>query len=89
MIFLALFVAFSFQGTRGIYETTEGRYAECAREMVETGNYLAPTLSYRPHWSKPPLAYWIIAGERIFARSWIVSTFAISGRLDLMGNYIG
>jgi len=62
MVLLALLAAFAFQGTRGLYDTTEGRYAECAREMVETGNYLEPTLAYRPHWSKPPLTYWAIAG---------------------------
>ena len=62
MAFLALFVAFSFQGSRGLYETTEGRYAECSREMLERDNYLEPTLGYRPHFTKPPLTYWAIAG---------------------------
>ena len=62
LILLALTAAFAFQGSRGLYDTTEGRYAECAREMIETGNYLEPTLSYRPHWTKPPLTYWAIAG---------------------------
>ena len=62
MVFLALLVSFSFQGSRGLYETSEGRYAECAREMIESGNYLEPTLGYRPHWAKPPLTYWAIAG---------------------------
>ena len=54
VVVLAIIAAFSFQGSRGIYETTEGRYAEAAREMVETGKYLVPTLDYRPHWTKPP-----------------------------------
>lgn len=62
MFFLAVLVSVSFQGTRGIYETSEGRYAECAREMLEFGNYMEPTLGYRPHWTKPPLTYWAIAG---------------------------
>jgi len=70
MILLTIFAAFSFQGTRGLYDTTEGRYAECAREMVETGNYLEPTLAYRAHWSKPPLTYWAIAGGiHLFGRN--------------------
>lgn len=62
MVFLALAVSFSFQGSRGLYETSEGRYAESAREMVERGNWLEPTLGYRPHWTKPPVSYWAIAG---------------------------
>ncbi|MCX7816356.1 MAG: glycosyltransferase family 39 protein [Syntrophales bacterium] len=64
---LAGVVAFAFQGTRGLYETTEGRYAEVAREMLEKGNYLVPTLDYRPHWTKPPFFYWIeVAGIKVF-----------------------
>ena len=59
---LAAAVSLAFLGSRGLYETTEGRYAECAREMLETGNYMEPTLGYRPHWTKPPLTYWAIAG---------------------------
>ncbi|MFQ5690495.1 MAG: ArnT family glycosyltransferase [Gemmatimonadota bacterium] len=67
---LALVVAFALQGTRGLYETTEGRYAEVAREMVETGHYLEPTLEHRPHWSKPPLTYWsVAAGMRLLGRN--------------------
>lgn len=62
IILLAIMVSVFFQGTRGLYETSEGRYAECAREMIESGNYLEPKLGYHPHWSKPPLTYWAIAG---------------------------
>lgn len=79
LVLLALFVAVSFQGSRGLYETSEGRYAECAREMVETGNYMEPALSYRPHWTKPPLTYWAIAsGIRILGTNeWGARAFNI------------
>lgn len=62
LVFLAGLVGLGFQGTRGLFETSEGRYAECAREMVQSGDYLHPTLNHRPHWTKPPLTYWVIAG---------------------------
>ena len=62
VLILAIAVSVFFQGTRGLYETTEGRYAEVSREMIEIGNYLEPTLDYSPHWTKPPLTYWTIAG---------------------------
>ena len=77
MISLALLVSFGFEGSRGLYETTEGRYAECAREMIETGNYLEPTLGYRSHWSKPPLTYWAIASgiKIIGANEWGVRLY--------------
>jgi 4-amino-4-deoxy-L-arabinose transferase-like glycosyltransferase len=61
LLVLAAAVAFSFQGSRGLFETTEGRYAESALEMVQRGDYLEPTLAGRPHWTKPPMAYWAIA----------------------------
>ena len=61
-ILLALVLGLGFQGSRGLYETTEGRYAESAREMLETGDWLVPRLDFEPHWSKPPLTYWALAG---------------------------
>lgn len=47
-------------GARGLYETTEGRYSECAREMAQSGSWLEPVLNGQPHWTKPPLTYWAI-----------------------------
>ncbi len=64
ILFLALFLAFvigwAFQGSRGLYESTEGRYAECARETLASGRFLEPILNGEPHWTKPPLTYWLI-----------------------------
>jgi 4-amino-4-deoxy-L-arabinose transferase-like glycosyltransferase len=62
LLVLSAALAFAFQGSRGLYETTEGRYAESAREMLETGDWLVPRLDYEAHWSKPPLTYWALAG---------------------------
>lgn len=59
---VAAVVALAFQGTRGIFDSTEGRYALCAGEMLKHGNWLEPTLAGETHWTKPPLAYWTIAG---------------------------
>lgn len=79
LVILALTVSIAFQGSRGLYETTEGRYAECSREMMESGNYMKPTLNYQPHWSKPPLTYWaIIGGMKLFGENeWGVRFFNI------------
>ena len=44
-------------------DTTESRYAEMARKMVETGNWLTPQDGYGvPFWGKPPLNTWLSAG---------------------------
>jgi 4-amino-4-deoxy-L-arabinose transferase-like glycosyltransferase len=48
-------------GANSLWDGNEGFYAEPAREVVETGNYLVPTYNYEPRFKKPPLATWIIA----------------------------
>jgi 4-amino-4-deoxy-L-arabinose transferase-like glycosyltransferase len=55
-----------------LYDTTEARYAEIARRMAETGNFITPYISGTapmripgvladsyPFWAKPPLSFWI------------------------------
>jgi len=54
-------------GSVGLFETSEARYAEVAREMVATGDYLSPQVNYVYHFTKPPLTYWITAlGYHLF-----------------------
>ena len=48
-------------GWLGLIEPTETRYAEIAREMLASGDWLIPRLNGIPHFHKPPLAYWISA----------------------------
>ena len=50
-------------GTRSLNEPDEGRYAEIAREMVETGNWLVPHIWYVPHLDKPPFTYWAVTAS--------------------------
>ena len=43
-------------------DTTEARYAEIARIMLETGNWVTPMQTYGiPFWAKPPLSTWMSA----------------------------
>lgn len=84
--FWLLFAAFAIRlATLGLYplgDTTEARYAELARKMVETGNWLTPQFDYGvPFWGKPPLSTWLRAisfelfGVNEFAArlpSWII-----------------
>lgn len=48
--------------TLGAYplgSTTEPRYAEIARKMLETGNWVTPWFDHGvPFWGKPPLSFW-------------------------------
>lgn len=49
----------AFLGTRPLMAPDEGRYAEIAREMISTGNFLTPHLNGIKYFEKPPLFYWI------------------------------
>ena len=62
-ISLFLFVAIWFYmlGARTLVPTDEGRYAEMAREMVATGNWITPRLNGIKYFEKPPLQTWMNA----------------------------
>lgn len=43
-------------------DPSESRYAEIARKMVETGDWITPRFDYGvPFWAKPPLSMWMSA----------------------------
>jgi 4-amino-4-deoxy-L-arabinose transferase-like glycosyltransferase len=43
-------------------DSTEARYGEIARKMLETGNWVTPLHDYGvPFWAKPPLSTWLSA----------------------------
>ncbi|MEO8306086.1 MAG: glycosyltransferase family 39 protein [Betaproteobacteria bacterium] len=47
-----------------LMDTTESRYAEIARKMLETGDWLVPQFDYGvPFWGKPPLSTWLSAAS--------------------------
>jgi len=46
-----------------VTDTTEARYAEIARKMLETSDWITPQFEYGvPFWGKPPLHTWLAAG---------------------------
>jgi len=44
-----------------LLEPDEGRYAQIPREMIETGEWVVPTLQGEAYLDKPPLMYWLTA----------------------------
>lgn len=50
-----------------LLDPDETRYAEIAREMLDSGNLLVPTRQGTPYLDKPPLLYWLTAASyRLF-----------------------
>jgi 4-amino-4-deoxy-L-arabinose transferase-like glycosyltransferase len=82
---LSLVVCMSHLGSYGLWEPDEARYAEIAREMLQSGNLLVPHLNYIAYVEKPPLLYWLttlsfrILGVSEFAARLPVALSAIAG----------
>ncbi len=62
LVALIAIVWFANLDARRLIRPDEGRYAELAREMAETGDWITPRLNGIKYFEKPPLQYWITAG---------------------------
>jgi 4-amino-4-deoxy-L-arabinose transferase-like glycosyltransferase len=61
-------------GKSSIWDANEAFYAETPREMLTSGNYLAPHFNFQPRVQKPPLTYWaILVSYKLFG----VNEFAV------------
>ncbi len=56
------FLLFYGLGALGLLGADEPRYAQVAREMLDRGDWVTPTLNGRPWLEKPPLYYWQAMG---------------------------
>ena len=54
-------IALAFQGSRGLFEPDEGRYADAALAMFRSGDWFVPRLQGLVYLDKPPAIYWTIA----------------------------
>ena len=65
ILVLILTLRLSSMWTPALIDTTEGRYASIAQEMVTSGNWLTPQIhlpsGLEPYQGKPPLHFWVTA----------------------------
>ena len=47
-------------GVSSLWDSNEAFYAETPREMLLTGDYVAPQFNFQPRTQKPPLTYWVV-----------------------------
>jgi len=76
------------------FSDTEGMFAEPAREMIVTGDWVTPRMNGEPFLTKPPLMYWLsaalftVTGPTEHARLWPalagLGTVAATGALGAL-----
>lgn len=73
-IFIAALLLFlPFLGAVHLFDWDEINFAECAREMLVTGDYFSVTINFQPFWEKPPVFIWM---QALFMNLFGVSEFA-------------
>lgn len=76
---------FILLGSRALFVPDEGRYAEIAREMAASGNYITPYLNGIKYFEKPVLFYWLGAGAIKIGGLSLWSLRSVNAILSLMG----
>lgn len=79
-----------FLGGVHLFDWDEINFAESAREMIVTGDYLTVRINYIPFWEKPPLFIWLqVLSMKIFGINEFAARFpnAICGILTLLFIY--
>ena len=58
-IIVAFVCCLSALNAIGLFDLDEGLYASCARQMLESGDFITPRVGSTLFFDKPPLIYWI------------------------------
>jgi 4-amino-4-deoxy-L-arabinose transferase-like glycosyltransferase len=87
VVLLAALLFVPFLGNVHLFDWDEINFAECAREMLATGDYLRPQIDFQPFWEKPPLFIWMqVLSMKMFGVNEYAARFpnAIIGILTLV-----
>ena len=81
------FIAFFWHlGNTGLVDETEPLFAEAARQMTVTGNWITPYFNEETRFDKPPLIYWLMAmGYQVIGvNEWAVRLPSAVSAISLM-----
>ena len=96
MAIIAALLFVPFLGKVHLFDWDEINFAESAREMIVTGDYLTVQINFQPFWEKPPLFIWMqVLSMKLFGINEFAARFpnAICGIATLLvlfniGKYI-
>ncbi len=87
IIFILFLSYLLFLGSYPLFDWDEINFAEAAREMLVSGNWLQVQINFQPFWEKPPLFFWLQAASmKIFGINEFAARFpnALFGLLTLL-----
>lgn len=88
LLAVAFFVP--YLGQTHLFDWDEINFAESAREMLVSGNYLRVQVDFQPFWEKPPLFFWLQAlSMKVFGINEFAARFpnAVVGVITLLTFY--
>jgi 4-amino-4-deoxy-L-arabinose transferase-like glycosyltransferase len=84
---IAALLFIPFLGRVHLFDWDEINFAESAREMILTGDYLTVSINYTTFWEKPPLFTWVqVLSMKLFGINEFAARFpnAITGIITLL-----
>ncbi len=87
IILIAALFFIPFLGGVHLFDWDEINFAESAREMIESGDYLTVQINFIPFWEKPPLFIWMqVLSMKVFGINEFAARFpnAICGIVSLL-----
>src|ERR1700761_9636664 len=90
IVVLAGLLFLPFLGQVHLFDWDEINFAECAREMIVTKDYLRAQIDFMPFWEKPPFFIWMqVLAMKLFGAGAYAARFpnAAIGVLTLVAIY--
>ncbi|MCP4313900.1 MAG: hypothetical protein GY790_21815 [Bacteroidetes bacterium] len=87
VLVITTLVMLPFLGSVHLFDSDEVNYAESAREMILTGDYMNVQIDFQPFPEKPPLFFWLqVASMKVFGINELAARFPnfICGIVTLM-----